>query len=43
MKSLLDTSKESKSTIAKLKQTPGGAFGSCRFKLARSSQTKKRV
>ena len=30
---LIDTSRESKSTIAKLKQTPGGAFGSCRFKL----------
>ena len=30
---LIDTSKESKSSIAKLKQTPGGAFGSCRFKL----------
>ena len=30
---LIDTSKESKSTIAKLKNTPGGAFGSCRFKL----------
>ena len=30
---LIDTSKESKSTIAKLRQTPGGAFGSCRFKL----------
>ena len=30
---LIDTSKESKKNIAKLKQTPGGAFGSCRFKL----------
>ena len=30
---LIDTSKETKSNIAKLKQTPGGAFGSCRFKL----------
>tara|TARA_B100001027_G_scaffold70224_1_gene47887 strand:+ start:283 stop:1536 length:1254 start_codon:yes stop_codon:yes gene_type:complete len=30
---LIDTSKESKTTIAKLKNTPGGAFGSCRFKL----------
>ena len=30
---LIDTSKESKNNIAKLKQTPGGAFGSCRFKL----------
>ncbi len=30
---LFDTSKENKSEIAKLRQTPGGAFGSCRFKL----------
>ena len=30
---LIDTSKESASSIAKLKHTPGGAFGSCRYKL----------
>lgn len=30
---LIDTSKESKSDIAALRHTPGGAFGSCRFKL----------
>lgn len=30
---LIDTSKESKSNIQKLMQTPGGAFGSCRYKL----------
>ncbi len=30
---LIDTSKESKSAIAGLRHTPGGAFGSCRFKL----------
>lgn len=30
---LIDTSKESKRAIAALKQTPGGAFGSCRYKL----------
>jgi len=30
---LIDTSKDSASNIAKLKHTPGGAFGSCRFKL----------
>ena len=30
---LLDTSKESKKDIAGLRSTPGGAFGSCRFKL----------
>ncbi|MEL0082410.1 MAG: 6-phosphofructokinase [Gammaproteobacteria bacterium] len=30
---LIDTSVESDQTIALLRQTPGGAFGSCRFKL----------
>jgi len=30
---LIDTSKESDSDIAALKNTPSGAFGSCRFKL----------
>ena len=30
---LIDTSKESKTNIAALRHTPGGAFGSCRFKL----------
>jgi len=30
---LIDTSKESKSAIAALAHTPGGAFGSCRYKL----------
>ncbi|MEO7935047.1 MAG: 6-phosphofructokinase [Dokdonella sp.] len=30
---LIDTSKESTSAIAALRHTPGGAFGSCRFKL----------
>ncbi len=30
---LIDTSKETRRTISKLKNTPGGAFGSCRFKL----------
>ena len=38
---LIDTSRESKSTIAKLKQTPGGAFGSCRFKLQDPIKQKK--
>ena len=28
---LIDTSKETKATIAALRHTPGGAFGSCRF------------
>jgi len=30
---LIDTTKESKSSIAALRHTPGGGFGSCRFKL----------
>ncbi len=31
---LIDTSKESKASIAALRHTPGGAFGSARYKLA---------
>jgi len=38
---LIDTSKESKINIAKLRQTPGGAFGSCRFKLQDPIKQKK--
>ena len=38
---LFDTSKEKKSEIAKLRQTPGGAFGSCRFKLQDPKKQKK--
>ncbi|MEO7062671.1 MAG: 6-phosphofructokinase [Dokdonella sp.] len=30
---LIDTTKESRSAIAALRHTPGGAFGSCRYKL----------
>ena len=30
---MIDTSKESARNIAALKYTPGGAFGSCRYKL----------
>ncbi|TCV92167.1 pyrophosphate-dependent phosphofructokinase [Luteibacter rhizovicinus] len=30
---LIDTSKEAKANIAALRHTPGGAFGSCRYKL----------
>ena len=37
---LIDTSKESASNIAALRQTPSGAFGSCRFKL-KSLETNK--
>jgi len=33
MEDLIDTSKESAKAIAALKHTPGGAFGSCRYKL----------
>lgn len=35
---LIDTSKESRATIAALRHTPGGAFGSCRFKLRSPEQ-----
>lgn len=30
---LIDTSKESAATVRRLRETPGGAFGSCRYKL----------
>src|SRR5689334_16261182 len=30
---LIDTSKESIAAISQLRHTPGGAFGSCRYKL----------
>ncbi|MCL6269086.1 6-phosphofructokinase [Sansalvadorimonas sp. 2012CJ34-2] len=32
---LIDTCEETNDTIASLRHTPGGAFGSCRYKLAR--------
>ncbi|MBQ0798805.1 MAG: 6-phosphofructokinase [Porticoccaceae bacterium] len=35
---LIDTSKESAKTIAALKHTPSGAFGSCRYKLKNPAQ-----
>ena len=38
---LIDTSKESAATIAALRHTPSGAFGSCRFKL-KSLEANKR-
>jgi ATP-dependent phosphofructokinase / diphosphate-dependent phosphofructokinase len=38
---LIDTSKESAKTIAALKHTPAGAFGSCRYKL-KSLETNRR-
>ena len=31
---LIDTNQESAEMIAGLRSTPGGAFGSCRYKLA---------
>ena len=36
---LIDTSRETASTIKKLRQTPGGAFGSCRYKLKNPTAT----
>jgi 6-phosphofructokinase 1 len=37
---LIDTSKESPSAIAGLTRTPGGAFGSCRYKLKSVEQSR---
>lgn len=37
---LIDTSKESTKTIAGLRYTPGGAFGSCRYKLKSLEENK---
>ena len=39
---LIDTSKESAATIRALAHTPGGAFGSCRFKLKSLEQDRAR-
>ncbi len=38
---LIDISKEDKAQLALLKQTPGGAFGSCRLKLRDFKKSKK--
>jgi 6-phosphofructokinase 1 len=38
---LIDTSKESKSAVAALRHTPGGAFGSCRYKLKSVEESKR--
>ena len=38
---LIDISKEDKTQLALLKQTPGGAFGSCRIKLSDFKKSKK--
>ena len=38
---LIDISKEDKNELALLKQTPGGAFGSCRLKLSDFKKSKK--
>ena len=37
---LIDTSKESPAAIAALRHTPGGAFGSCRYKLKSIEQNR---
>ena len=37
---LIDTSKETARSIAALRQTPGGAFGSCRYKLKGIDQSR---
>ncbi|HEY0230151.1 MAG TPA: 6-phosphofructokinase, partial [Dokdonella sp.] len=37
---LIDTTKESRATIAALRHTPGGAFGSCRYKLKSIAQNR---
>ncbi len=38
---LIDTSKERKTNIAALRYTPGGAFGSCRYKLKSFEESKR--
>ena len=38
---LIDTSRESAKTIAALRSTPAGAFGSCRYKLRSYSENKR--
>jgi len=38
---LIDTSKEAESAIAALRHTPGGAFGSCRYKLRSIEESKR--
>ncbi len=38
---LIDTSREKKANISGLRHTPGGAFGSCRFKLKSIEESKR--
>jgi 6-phosphofructokinase len=38
---LIDTTRESKSSIRSLRHTPGGAFGSCRYKLKSIEESKR--
>jgi 6-phosphofructokinase len=38
---LIDTSKERKSNVSALRHTPGGAFGSCRYKLKSIEESKR--
>jgi 6-phosphofructokinase 1 len=38
---LIDTSRESKTAVTALRHTPGGAFGSCRYKLKSIEESKR--
>lgn len=38
---LIDTSRESKTNVAALRHTPGGAFGSCRYKLKSIDESRR--
>ena len=38
---LIDTSKERKANISALRHTPGGAFGSCRYKLKSIEESRR--
>ena len=38
---LIDTNRESARTVAQLRQTPAGAFGSCRYKLKSFAENQK--
>lgn len=40
LEELIDTSKESKKSIAGLRHTPAGAFGSCRYKLKSAAEAR---
>ena len=40
---LIDTNQESDTTIAALKSTPSGAFGSCRYKLKSLEENRRDI